>query len=147
MSTTSVMEILATVPDRLSKRLTDLDGDVGLSYLVSEDWTLFEHIDHLQHDLHMKANRLDRVLTEAWPTVDEDVVTHPRTAPTPAASQALRAAIAVSCRRLAHLVSSMTQADRVRPAQRLGQTVMAWDLALEGVHEGFHHLAIIEKEL
>jgi hypothetical protein len=40
----------------------------------------------------------------------------------------------------------MTQADRVRPAQRLRQTVMAWDLALEGVHEGFH-LAIIEEEL
>jgi hypothetical protein len=147
MSTPSIMEILATVPDRLAKRLTEIDGDVRLSDLVSEHWTLFEHIDHLQHDLHMKANRLDRVLTEAWPTVDEDVVTYPQTAPTPAASQALRAAIAVSCRRLAHLVSSMTQADPVRPAHRLVQTVIAWDLALEGVHEGFHHLAIIEKEL
>jgi hypothetical protein len=135
-----MLKMLETMPERFGYRL-DRRFSSGQEH---DGWTALEHAAHVRDELHVKVNRLSRVLTEDSPLLDEANFQRPPAALDLSIVPGLLAALVVSRDRLARLSSGMTATDRSRSGRRRRRRVTAWQLALEATHEGMHHLTAIE---
>jgi hypothetical protein len=139
LSPSLILKMLDTMPERFGCRLAGSCAGQTL-----DGWSPLEHAVHVRDELHVKVNRLSRVLTEDSPLLDEANFQRPPVALEISMVPGLLAALVVSRDRLARLIAGMTAADRGRAGSRRGRKITAWQLALEATHEGMHHLTAID---
>jgi hypothetical protein len=138
--------MVQAMPGRFASQLDELDPGRPLAGdRQVYGWTILEHIAHVRDELHVKANRLARLLSQDLPAVDVDQTGASSGSMVGDTLPAVLVGLALSADRFARLISGMTYDDRSRLGRRLGKPVTAWELVLEGTHEGYHHLTAIER--